>query len=228
MYTIYKLQSTVTDKVYIGCTSHTLWKRYINHRSHFNTGSPSPIYKAIRALGLDIDDFEMIEMSIHENKADALKAEQILIKSLPNAFNYTGNNGVSDKHRKSMSEAQKIATNQPHRKARVSELKKGNTNMLGKTHSDETKKKMSENHWALGTKGVLKANSGSFQKGHAPSETSFKKGNEPWNKGKKGLQKGTCVGRITVNKDGKNKRIIPEDLERYLQQGYVKGGKKLV
>ncbi len=41
--------------------------------------------------------------------------------------------------------------------------------------------------WHKGTKGLIKANSGTFKKGYKPPN-GFKKGVTPWNKGKKGLK----------------------------------------
>ena len=177
MYTLYKLQSTATEKIYIGCTSKSLHTRFKHHISQFNSPtSRIVLYPQLKELGLDILDFTIKEVCQIEDRDKAFRKEQTLIKE--------------------------------HR------------NTCGVFNND-----FSANHWALGTKGVLKPNSGSFKKGRGASETSFKKGNKAWNKGKVGLQEGSCIGTITVHKDDKNKRIGPSELDEYLANGYVKGMK---
>ncbi len=181
MYTLYKLQSPTTDKVYIGCTSKTLHRRLIHHVSQFHSKQErhnnTRAYKNIRKAGLSILDFSIVAITTIENRKEAYIYEEILIKK------YRATVGVFNADR-------------------------------------------SENHWLKGTKGVAKANSGSFQKGEHRSEaTQFKNGHESWNKGTKGVMPSTCTGTITIHKDNTNKRINPELLEEYLAQGYKKGMK---
>ncbi len=220
MYSIYKLQSTATDKVYIGCTSKTLNTRFSLHKSHFKIGTKSVFYDYLRDNNISIHDFDIVRIDEADEKRAALKLEQHYIKSLSNTLNYAGKL-FSDEHRKNCSIAQKKLNKKISKKHKklLSKLHTGNTYRKGSTHSQEAKDKMSESSkgqvaWNKGKTGTQEVNSGSFGEGH-----------QPWNKGKKGLQKGSCLGRITVHKDNKNYKIQPEKLDEYLANGFIKGMK---
>ena len=84
--------------------------------------------------------------------------------------------------------------------------------MTGKIPWNKGKKGL-QSGWAKGTKGILKANSGSFKKGMIPknkgtkgimksNSTSFKKGSVPHNKDKKGIYKHTDEAKAKISLNG--------------------------
>ena len=81
-----------------------------------------------------------------------------------------------------------------------------NRSFKGKTHSLETKMKLSlanKGHpcWCKGTKGVMKPNECSFKKGMIPWNKG-KKGCIPWNKSRIGIYSEETLKKMSVNRKG--------------------------
>lgn len=114
-----------------------------------------------------------------------------------------------------------------------------NNPMYRKNFSDETKRKISiankgKKPWNAGTRGLIKANSGSFKKGHIPRNKGEKlsdktkkklseahKGQKPWNTGKHRSDK--TKRKIAETKKGcslseETKKKISSALKRYIQK----------
>lgn len=60
---IYKISSTVTDKVYIGLTTTSVHSRWQGHMYTLNTGDKKPLYNAMRKYGVDTFSVECIDSS---------------------------------------------------------------------------------------------------------------------------------------------------------------------
>lgn len=87
--TIYKIENTINNFVYIGQTIQSnpmiRWK---DHYNAFLYGSNYPLYKDMRTLGVENFTFQIIETNIPENKLD--EKEQFYIKkynSTKNGYN---------------------------------------------------------------------------------------------------------------------------------------------
>lgn len=124
------------------------------------------------------------------------------------------------------------------------EKHRGNNNgFYGKKHSDETKefmsKRMKESSPLIGTKredhskvmsNKIHVNNGTESR-MVSKETAeqFLKDNPDWKYGRKKFKPKPagsvvfCAGTIFINKDGIAKRIKPEELQNFLDAGWVKG-----
>lgn len=144
-YIVYKHQSRITGKVYIGITCQNPIKRWgagNNYRGclHF--------YAAILKYGWDSFDHIILYDSL--SKDEAITIEKTLIvhyKSLGISYNITEGGegvikdcGVSEETRIKMSEAQKGRKHSEDTKRRISENRKGIK------YSEETIRKMSSSH----------------------------------------------------------------------------------
>ncbi len=182
MYKIYTLRSRKCEKQYIGCTGQSLTKRYSDHKSAFNTGQEEiKLYGKIRELDLTIDDFDIFELAIIEDREKAYSFETQMIKMLKDIGSgvFNEKKPFSKERLKKMSESQKGRKLTPEHRAKLSAAKMGNKNAKGHKVSDEQRKKHSEFMSGSvppnkGEKGMQGANSG-----------SFKKGDIPWNKKEK-------------------------------------------
>lgn len=142
-YGIYCIECMTTNTKYIGQTSENFYRRWIFHKWHLKNNHHSNTYiqNAWNKYGEDsfkfypLESFELIEKkNVTLEKLNEL--EQYYIEkydTFNNGFNLT-TGGDSCKMRPLSDEA----------KRKIGE--KNRINMLGKKHSEETKKKMSEAH----------------------------------------------------------------------------------
>lgn len=144
---IYCIKNKINNKVYIGKTITKFQKRWFHHRSLLRAGIHNNKYlqKSWNKYGEDNFEFIMLEsFDIHlRNKENdetindiLFELEKLYIKlynSYENGYNETtgGEGGcgivISEEHKKRIAEKNRI-------------------NMLGRKHTEETKKKMSESH----------------------------------------------------------------------------------
>ncbi len=124
---IYKITNKINGKIYIGQTRNSLTKRWYEHRF---TNKTSPIHLAILKYGSE--NFSIEQIDVANSKEELTKLEQHwmdLYKSkTPNGYN------ILD------------AGNAPEMNEEVKKLLKEKCGKvwLGKRHSENTKKKMSE------------------------------------------------------------------------------------
>lgn len=178
---IYSVTSKTSGKKYIGKTKENNLKE--RHRSHrfraLCKKTNTHFYSAIRLYGWD--DFEWEILFYADNDEDLFWLEKLLIKyfdTYNNGYNSTLGGEGSLGH---------IFTEE--QKRHISEsLQGGKHPWLGKKHSEETKKKMSENNWMKGkhhSEEVKKRMSEERKgkPGRRPSEEGIKRISEA-NKGK--------------------------------------------
>jgi hypothetical protein len=201
---LYKTTCLVTNRYYIG----------IHSTSNLNDdymGSGKRLRRSIRKHGVDnhikeiIEFFENRELLIEAEKK-SITEDMVLDENCMNLMG-GGNGGfISEEHynklKKIVSENQKkkFKNTEYYEKIKLVLLtnvknahKNGNIkydNFKGKTHSDDTKQKMSDSSKGIGI-------------------------------GETNSQYGTCW----ITKEGLNKKIKKEELDSYLNDGWVKGRK---
>lgn len=163
MACIYKVTNKVNNKKYIGFTKNELKKRKNQHKNKANNNSQFAFHKAIRKYGWDNFEWEIIYES-WDGEHCLTVMEPYFIAEYDsygqNGYNMDtgGKKGMLGVKRKPLTEEQKnnisIATkkgalrgeNHPMygSKANQKFLDSAKTSMLGKSHSDDTKIKMSE------------------------------------------------------------------------------------
>jgi group I intron endonuclease len=150
---IYLITNEINHKGYVGKTNLTVAKRWKTHLYHAKRGSMQAIHCAIREYGLD--NFSVREIC---------RCDELLLNDLEKHYIEFFGTLAHVGHGYN--------------------LTVGGDGGKGRVTSEETKKKLSASKkgqipWCAGTKGVLKANSGSFKKGHTSLLGSgFKKGNQ--------------------------------------------------
>lgn len=129
---IYLLKNNINNKLYIGQTINGFDKRYMGNIA-LNTHNDH-LKKAIEKYG--IDNFTINkEFDIAYNKEDLDLLEDMYIKLYETTnSDYGYNKQFGGSHGKPSEESRR----------KMSEARKGNTNMLGHTHTEEAKRKMSK------------------------------------------------------------------------------------
>ena len=134
MYSIYKLQSTATDKLYIGCTSRTLNKRFIDHLSHFNSPTPQKsmihAYIQMRNDGLKMIDFTIKFITEVEDRKEAYALEERTIKKYRKTvgvFNCNRAEVCWNKGTKGICKSNSGSIKKGERRGITTEFKKGST-----------------------------------------------------------------------------------------------------
>ncbi len=144
MAIVYKITNSVTNKCYIGYTSHSVterWNQHVRRSSKYKTNVKFD--NALRKYDMSNWTVEILEdgLSVKESKVK----EQFYINlfdSYNNGYNSTlggdGNNGIimSEESNKKRSEALKSKP-------------KNYVRMHGKTHSSDSKSKMSKSHLGM-------------------------------------------------------------------------------
>jgi len=195
-YSIYCVTNTENNKKYVGITKNDIKKRLKEHITQ-SRYSDYRFHQAIRKYGSDI--FEIIEIDSTDTKDKALELESKYIKEY-DTFNsgYNMNEGGvglvyhTDESKQKMSE-----NNYWKGKNRSGELNP----MFGKTHSEETKRLMSEKK-----KGLYSGENHPLYGKHHTEETKKKiseanLGKSAWNKGK--LLSEETKNKISETKTGK-------------------------
>jgi group I intron endonuclease len=150
---IYKITSPI-GKVYIG-QSVNIEKRWKTYYWQFKTKrlkNQIKIYLSFKKYGYENHIFEIIEEMIDSTRLERLYKEEhykILYNSVKGGLNCKyKDSGVemTDEIKLKIGLGNKGKTTSDYNKTNMSKFQKGNKNMLGKKHSEETKKKMSEKH----------------------------------------------------------------------------------
>jgi len=144
MAIVYKITNTINNKPYIGWTSKTLSERFGQHLKNAKKHAGNQkFYNAIKKHGDDVWKAEILIENISNHEAKQKEMEYIKkYNSYMNGYNSTlggdGNNGLI------MSEESNLK-----RSVALKGIPKNYDRMHGKTHSDETKTKISEAHLGM-------------------------------------------------------------------------------
>ena len=138
---VYKITNQLTNKSYIGWTSQSLDNRWLQHKKLAKKNLDNrPFYNAIRKYGTDCWTTEVLITTEDKTVAKQKEIDYIeLFESYNHGYNATrGGDGNNDIKMSSES-------NQARSRA-LKGLPKNYDRMAGKTHSEETKAKMSQAH----------------------------------------------------------------------------------
>ena len=187
---IYKITNTINKKAYVGITVNAdPLHRWISHKSNNRNGRGCPLLmKAFKKHGEDAFTFEVLIICFDE---DVYKYEkEYIIK-----YNALSPNGYN-----------------------VAEGGKSGRNFLGKTHSEETKNKISiaskKYNSSLEVREKARQTAIEFHKTHSISE--LQKKSEKW---KKALEEGRIGGHLRINNHVKDeiKVKISEGITKYFE-----------
>lgn len=155
-YLAYLLTNTKTNKQYVGITKSSLRRRWVVHKCAAKRGDPWKLSNAIRKHGNDC--WEMSELYYCFSLDDARIAERELIATYNTYQSGYNSTRGGEYHPPKMGHRHSEETKQKLRKIHSGKSyhrgKSGSDNprfghpgtMLGRTHSDATRKKMSDNH----------------------------------------------------------------------------------
>lgn len=138
---VYKITNTLNNKCYIGWTSYSLKKRWAQHvKDAISTITNRKFYNAIKKHGVDTWISEVLCEGLTKDQAKDKEIELIAyFNSYYQGYNSTkggdGNNGII------MSKESNDA-----RSNKLKGIPKNYNRMLGKKHSEESKRKMSDAH----------------------------------------------------------------------------------
>ncbi len=128
---VYRATSKASGKRYVGVTGKSLEQRKYQHGYQaIKARKPHAFAQAIRKYGVDGFDWEVI--SSHARMRDAIREEMRLIREARPEYNATMG-GQAGHHVMS-----------PKERRRISELHRGNTYRLGKTHTPEVRERLRE------------------------------------------------------------------------------------
>jgi group I intron endonuclease len=192
---IYKITNKINSKIYIGLTTRTISNRWSNYKSEVKYGKRNhqAIIRAMQKHGIENFHIEIIDRTSSKEELKILEMHYIkLFNSTDRSIGYNISKG-GDLHSDEIIKKRSLKIH--GRKHSEESKRKISASLTGIKHTEERKKNISKAHlgqnsWNTGTKGIMKPNSGSFQKGQVSP-----------NKGKK---------RVLIN--GKIKLVSPEDL----------------
>lgn len=137
MGSVYLITCRTTGMPYVGKTMRTVEARWRQHLRSAEQGKEWPLQRAIRKYGVDDFDIEILGESESEEALLLFESEMIaeLDTRAPNGYNLTdGGEGPSG-----------VMRSEETRK-KISKGSLGNTNHLGKLHSEESKQKNRDAH----------------------------------------------------------------------------------
>lgn len=166
---IYLITNKKNGKQYVGLTTTSLAKRISCYRSLCKVlpkKNPTKILLAMKKHGFDSFQFDVLEagFSDYESLRQAEISWIAVLDTYKNGYNSSlGGDLVSIETRQKMSKAQKGRVHSPSARAKIAEA------LRGRKRPPEVIEKLSKAQkgkpaWNKGTKGVMKANSGSFKK----------------------------------------------------------------
>lgn len=161
---VYKVTNTVNNKIYIGQTSQIPTRRWSRHLRDAEKGLDLRFYRAIRKYGKDSFRFEVICENLTREEANQKEIEFISkYKSLDPDYGYNSTyGGLGSSHTEEIlnkiSKASLETWSDPEFRKRMSEAHKGlhegeknamyglheTHSFYGRSHTDETKNKISE------------------------------------------------------------------------------------
>lgn len=203
-FTVY-IHITPNNKRYIGITSRTVQKRWLNGRGYKNNVY---FYKAIQKYGWDNIKHIIIKQNL--NKQEAVFLEQQLIESYKSnnpQFGYNITKGgfgrlgdkVSEETRQKISQASKQHWQDPNFRKKVMEGIKNNPYKMSNELKAQISKSMSIT-WHNNEQEYLKRLEKAW-------ETN--RGKDPWNKGKKGF-KHTEETKQKISNNSKGRKLSDE------------------
>lgn len=137
MYKVYKYTNLINDKIYIGQTKYSLEERA--KKDGINYKGSKYFYRAIQKYGWDKFVPEILKDNLTQEEAN--EWEEYYIKLFDSINPLIGYNIRSGGNNSELSEEAKQIISE---KAKNRYKNKTNNPMYGKSHSDETKKKMSD------------------------------------------------------------------------------------
>lgn len=225
---IYKTTNMCNGKYYIG-------KHKAEDYDEKYIGSGKALKTAIEKYGKDNFVNEVIDVAYDKNELNRKERywiEKLEAKKLGYNLSDGGDGGNYSGWKQSNFQKQKASITHKGKRITEKQIEKYRITManksieekekikqnkhnshVGKSHTEEQKKKCSE---TLKTK---------FERGEIKS---WRKGNPPWNKGKKLTENqlknhNTGAGKIHITDGIQNKMIYPAELEYYEKLGYTKG-----
>lgn len=189
MYIIYKHTCLVNQKSYIGLTKHSVEKRFKEHLYEALTNNQNKFYKALRKYSKENFVSEILEEDISNLKL-ANEREIYWIDyydSYNNGYNNTRGGDTLHEQTKGKTYREIYGSEE----LAAEQIEKRKQKQIGKIVSEETKQKMSLNHWA-------------------------KKGIEPWNKGKKITF--SEVARNNISKAAREKVFTDEERQKMAER----------
>lgn len=195
---IYKISNDINDKVYIGRTTRTLNLRWKEHIKSLEKGDTRQIYCAMRKYG--IEHFTIEPIYECDNLDELVKAEYILCKqysAYENGYNMT-----------------EAGETNPM------EFEKSKESHDSKMRSDIVRSKISKKMKEVREKSkeYIYIHKGKEQKRIDPINLPVFI--------EEGWEEGTIKGKIRLhNTDGKETTVFPDDLDIYLSNGWILGGK---
>lgn len=217
MAIIYLLTNTVNGKRYIGFTTKGLDRRWRTHCDKAHNGSNYHIHRSIRKYGESVFLREILE---DVSDSVMLERERFWIKELTPEYNMTtGGEGapgrvVTEKTRHLMSLAQSGSNNPNYGVSPSPEVRAKISNSLkGKIVSIETRRRLSDSL------------SGKVRKrGKNAPRYGMKHSDEAKAKIADRIRQHFQTNKIVwVNRDGTNKRIPTNQLQQFLEDGWLVG-----
>jgi group I intron endonuclease len=195
---VYKATNIINNNIYIGKTLLELEKRKQRHFIMSNNNSNLYFHRAIHKYGKENFQWEILCETDSESKLNILEKFYIACyRKMGKVYNLTnGGEGASG-----------LKMSENHNE-KLKNINKGNTYRKGKSHSKETKEKISKSlkakkniPWNKGTKGIMK----SWSKGKTGvySEEVIQR-NREWHKGKLAGEKHHFYGKH-LSEEHKNK-----------------------
>lgn len=220
MFNLYAVENLITNQKYYGITSLSVDERWRKHQYSYRTEKKKndcpKFYNSIRKYGVENFNAILLESSLDPQYIENLEIEKI--SNDPNCLNISpGGGGMT------------CNSGWKHSPETIQKLKEKTPPMLGKQHSEETKRKISESQKGLqvGEKNGMygKKQSEEFKKymsllmsennpmkgkTHSPeAREKIKKnaiGRIPWNKGKTGVYSGEVLEKMRQSALDRKKR----------------------
>ena len=193
---IYKFTHIETGRVYVGQTTQDPNRRRLEHLSDSRyTKRTHRFHNALRKYGEDAFKFDVIASASKLEELNLLETKYIKeYNSIENGFNIR-NGGDNKTHNQESIEKMRVAQKTAHARRREAGsdtwIRKDGGAMLGKSHSKETKNKMSLSQIGKSHSTETKLKMSTDRKGRVVSDATKQKmrGRPAWNKGLTGVLK---------------------------------------
>lgn len=205
-YIVYCHINKINGKKYVGQTMRTPKQRFGKDGNNY---CKCPyFYNAIKKYGWNNFEHKVLIDNLTKEEADELEKIYIEIYQTQNSnFGYNLKSGGNAGGKQSEETKKKISESEKGRKLTEEHKKHISNSKMGYKQSEETKKKISEAH-----KGK--------KKNYHPHNFGIPLSQEQKNNLSKSFK-----GRVYINKEGIVKFIKPNELEKYLNDGWNRGKK---